>query len=323
MSGLGRSPGSLVFFSLSLTATYKLPLCPLEYGACTKGNSMANPAGFRPHRRDRALRLWSLGLLVGICLIHQAMAAESLCDPGFVHGPAPTPAVRLVAATATETIPDGVTIQWLGHSSFLIITPGGTTALTDPHPWHTARTTPDVITVSNERPTHNQVHTVPGQGQILRGPTSTGESAWINVTVGDLSIRGMPSSDLTAIDAPPPNTVFIFRANGLCIVHLGNLRRPLTDAQRQRLGRPDLLMAPIDGQWTLSYEQVALTIVQLQPAIVLPMHYDAPEHARLFMQFIQGMLPIRTVDDTRLRLTRATLPRASELFVLGYRGGGR
>ena len=318
-----RRVGSLAFFSLSLTSTYGLPLCiPGQGGTCTKGTSMANPAGSRPCGRGRALRLWSLCLLLGICLIQQAMAAESLCDPGFVHGPAVAPSARPVAAV-TATTPDGVAVQWLGHSSFLIITPGGTTALTDPHPRHTARTTPDVVTVSNERPTHNQVHTVPGQGLILRGPTSTGESAWINVTVGDLSIRGMPSSDLTALDSPPPNTVFIFRANGLCIVHLGNLRRPLTEAQRQRLGRPDVLMVPIDGQWTLSYEHVALTIVQLQPAIALPMHYDAPEHVRLFMQFIQGMLPIRTVDDTRLRLTRAMLPRASELFVLGYRGEGR
>jgi L-ascorbate metabolism protein UlaG (beta-lactamase superfamily) len=106
-------------------------------------------------------------------------------------------------------------------------------------------------------------------------------------------------------------------------VHLGNLRRSLNEAQRQRLGRPDVVMIPIDGQWTLAYDQIAVTITQLKPALVLPMHYDFPEHARLFMQFIKETVPVRTISETALKLTRATLPGASEVMVLGYREGDR
>ena len=125
------------------------------------------------------------------------------------------------------------------------------------------------------------------------------------------------------IEIPVQNTIFVFRTEGLCIVHLGNLRRPLSDEQRRHLGRPDVLMIPIDGQWTLSYDQIALTIMQLRPAIVLPMHYDFPEHARLFMQFIGETVPVRTMSQTTLTLTRATLPGASEVIVLGYGEGER
>jgi hypothetical protein len=53
------------------------------------------------------------------------------------------------------------------------------------------------------------------------------------------------------------------------------------------------------------------------------MHYDFPEHARLFIQFIKETVPVRTMSETVLKLTRATLPGASEVMVLGYREGDR
>ncbi len=262
-------------------------------------------------------------LLAVFSLASLAVAAESLCEPGFVRRPESNRRAVPVAARNPDALPRVVTIQWLGHSSFLIITPGGTTAVTDPHTWHASPTTPDVVTVSNEHFTHNQVRSVPGSARVLRGRTPEGVWIEVNVSIGDLSIKSLPSSGGNAMEIPVQNTIFVFRTEGLCIVHLGNLRRPLNEEQRQRLGRPDVLMIPIDGQWTLSYDQIALTISQLRPAIVLPMHYDVPEHARLFMQFVQETVPVRTLRDTTLKLTRATLPSASEVIVLGYREGDR
>jgi L-ascorbate metabolism protein UlaG (beta-lactamase superfamily) len=279
------------------------------------------PTGWDHRGKSVSWQLSGLWLLTIACLANPALAAGPLCDPGLVRNPRLVPHVIPVA-----TNPSGVgtvTIQWLGHSSFLIISPAGTTALTDPHVWHTPSTAPNVVTISNEHPTHNQAHAVPGSAQILRGRASEGERAEVDVTVGELSITGLPSFGGTSAEIPVPNTVFVFKVGGFCIVHLGNLRHPLTDEQRQRLGRPDVLMVPIDGHWTLSFDQVASTIAELRPAIVLPMHYDAPEHARLFMQFIQASVPVRTSGDTMLRLTRATLPSSSEVVVLGYRERAR
>jgi L-ascorbate metabolism protein UlaG (beta-lactamase superfamily) len=281
-----------------------------------------------PRNADRAwrgcpLHLSSLITLAVIGFASLAVAAETLCEPGFVRGPRSSPRAIPVAAGNPDTTPRVVTIQWLGHSSFLIITPGGTAGLTDPHSRHTPPTVPDVVTISNEHPTHNQVQSVPGSARVLRGRTLDGDWVEVNVTVGDLSVKGLPSSGGNAIDIPVQNTVFVFRTEGLCIVHLGNLRGPLNEAQRQRLGRPDVLMIPIDGLLTLSYDQIALTITQLQPAIVLPMHYDFPEHARLFMRFIKETAPVRAISETVLQLTRATLPGTSEVIVLGYREGDR
>ena len=270
-----------------------------------------------------SFHLSSLIILAVISFAGLAMAAESLCELGFVRGPRSNLRALPVATSNPDTIPRVVTIQWLGHSSFLIVTPGGATALTDPHSRYASPTVPDIVTISNEHPTHNQAQSVPGGARVLRGRTSDGEWIEVNVTVGDLSIKSLPSSGGNAIDIPAQNTIFVFRTEGLCIVHLGNLRQPLNEAQRQRLGRPDILMIPIDGHWTLSYDQIATTITQLQPAIVLPMHYDFPEHVRLFMEFIKATGPVRTTNETMLKLTRANLSGASEVIVLGYREGDR
>jgi L-ascorbate metabolism protein UlaG (beta-lactamase superfamily) len=274
-------------------------------------------------RRACSLHLSSLVILAVVSLAGIAMAAESLCEPGFVREPGSNLRPIPVAAISPEATLRVVTIQWLGHSSFLIMTPGGTTAVTDPHSWHASPIPPDIVTISNEHPTHNQARSVPSSTRVLRGRTPEGEWIEVNVTVGDLSIKSLPSSGGNALEIPVQNTIFVFRTEGLCIVHLGNLRRPLSDEQRQRLGHPDVLMIPIDGQWTLSYDQIALTIMQLRPAIVLPMHYDFPEHARLFMQFIKDAVPVRTLGEATLKLTRATLPSPSEVVVLGYREGDR
>ena len=298
-------------------------------------SSKRRGAGYRLSRQVpmpgsvvRAQRICSrhlagLIILAFISLASLAMAAESLCEPGFVRGPGSNPRAIPVAASNLDTTPRLVTIQWLGHSSFLITTPGGTAALTDPYPQHASPTVPDIVTISNEHPTHNQAGSVPGSARVLRGRTLEGEWIEVNVIVGDLSIKSLPSSGGNAIDIPVQNTIFVFRTEGLCIVHLGNLRQPLNEAQRQRLGRPDVLMIPIDGQWTLAYDQIAVTITQLKPALVLPMHYDFPEHARLFIQFIKETVPVRAMSETVLKLTRATLPGASEVMVLGYREGDR
>jgi L-ascorbate metabolism protein UlaG (beta-lactamase superfamily) len=249
-----------------------------------------------------------------------ASAAESLCEPGLVQGP-PRLRPRLipVALAAQDPSTRAVTIQWLGHSSFLIITAGGTTALTDPHGEPGSAPNLDVVTISNEHSTHNQARAVPGNPKVLRGRTPTGEWLEVNVTVGDLSIKSIPGSGGFAPDVLANNTIFAFRAEGLCLVHLGNLRQPLNEEQRRRIGRPDVLMVPIDGQWTLTYDQIALTIAQLKPAVVLPMHYDFARHARLFADFIRQTVPVRLQAESMLRLTRGTLPASSEVIVLGYR----
>jgi hypothetical protein len=93
--------------------------------------------------------------LVVISLANVVMAAASLCDPAWVHGPQSIPRALPVAADGRDAISRVVTIQWRGHSGSLISMPEGTVVVTDPHPRHESPFTPAIVTISNDHPTDN------------------------------------------------------------------------------------------------------------------------------------------------------------------------
>jgi L-ascorbate metabolism protein UlaG (beta-lactamase superfamily) len=241
------------------------------------------------------------------------------CEPGFVkHWQHGLP-IRLATtgAAAEDTASGSVLLEWLGHSSFLLTSPGGLRLLTDPNGWHPIVTAPDAVTVSNFHATHSDVSYVPGTPQVLWGLTP--ERGWnqIALTLKDVSLFNVPSyaSRTELEESPVQNSIFVFRTGGLCIVHLGNLRHPLTPRQLQRIGKPDVLMIPADGMWTMPYDDVLTVIRQLQPLLVIPMHIEAAQHAEVFVQGTAGRYRVRRLRGRVLTLHRAALPAATEIVV--------
>jgi L-ascorbate metabolism protein UlaG (beta-lactamase superfamily) len=119
-------------------------------------------------------------------------------------------------------------------------------------------------------------------------------------------------------ESPIQNSIFVFRTGGLCIVHLGNLRHPLTPRQLQRIGKPDILMIPADGTWTMPYDDVLTVIRQLQPLLVIPMHIEVARHAEVFVQAVAGRYRVRRLSERVLPLHRAALPAATEIVVFSH-----
>jgi L-ascorbate metabolism protein UlaG (beta-lactamase superfamily) len=212
-------------------------------------------------------------------------------------------------------------VQWLGHSSFLLTSPAGVRVLTDPNGLHPPSTVPDVVTISNLHMTHASLLRLSGTPHILWGISP--ERGWnpIQQAIKDLTLFNIPSysSRIEPENSPIQNSMFLFRVAGVCIAHLGNLRHPLTPTQLQRLGRPDVLMIPVDGQWTLGYDEVLAIIEQLQPLLVLPMHIDFPQHAEVFVHATRGRYPVRRLNDLTLPLQRGLLPSSTEIVVFGGR----
>ncbi len=71
------------------------------------------------------------------------------------------------------------------------------------------------------------------------------------------------------------NTVHILSAERCTVVHLGDLGHRLTEAQAEPLRNCDVLLLPVGGTYTIDAEQAAETVRQLQPRVVIPMHYRA------------------------------------------------
>ena len=67
--------------------------------------------------------------------------------------------------------------------------------------------------------------------------------------------------------------LFLIEADGLRIVHLGDLGEMLNAEQESALKKPDVLMIPVGGFYTIDGRQAAKIAEQLKARVVLPMHY--------------------------------------------------
>ena len=69
------------------------------------------------------------------------------------------------------------------------------------------------------------------------------------------------------------NTIHILDTEGLRLVHLGDLGHPLSSEQIEALGSVDILLIPVGGFYTIDAKQAKQIVDQLNPRVVIPMHY--------------------------------------------------
>ena len=82
--------------------------------------------------------------------------------------------------------------------------------------------------------------------------------------------------------------------------------------------RVDNMMIPIDAMTNLGFEDILKVIEQVKPPIVIPMHYDVKRQGELFAAFAKEHYPVRKVQSSQLVLSRAMLPRSTEVYVLTH-----
>jgi len=73
------------------------------------------------------------------------------------------------------------------------------------------------------------------------------------------------------------NLIHIITDNGLRVAHLGDLGCPLTQEQIDQLQNLDALLIPIGGYYTIDAAQAQAIVEQLNPRVVIPMHYRTDE----------------------------------------------
>ena len=69
------------------------------------------------------------------------------------------------------------------------------------------------------------------------------------------------------------NTVRVFRFGTLRCAHLGDLGRPLSEAEAARLQNLDLLLLPVGGYYTVDAAQARDILAALRPRVAVAMHY--------------------------------------------------
>jgi L-ascorbate metabolism protein UlaG (beta-lactamase superfamily) len=243
---------------------------------------------------------------------------------------APGPTLRLVAASGTQggapqdlseapqPSGQGLRFTFLGHASFLIETPGHISAVTDYNGINIPDAPPTIATMNHAHPTHYTLTPDPRITYVLHGWRDDGGPAKIDLTVGDMHIFNLPTNirswDGGGTEAYG-NSVFVFESGGLCVAHLGHLHHLLTQDDLAYLGPIDVVMAPVDGTWTLSLEDIATVIDSLHAPITVPMHYYERSYLNRFLAMERGKLPICEAAGP-VTISRETLPADPEILIL-------
>ena len=250
-------------------------------------------------------------LMLATLLLTPSLALA--CGASAQRTPLDRPRIMRAAAGA-----EGVTITFLGHSTFLIASPGGKRAATDYSGHHPAPQPPDLITMNRAHSTHWTAHPDPRIAHVLPGWREDGKPAQHDLTVGDMRVRNLPTNirGYGGGTQTYGNSIFVFETGGLCIAHLGHLHHLLTDDDVATLGRIDVVMAPMDRSWTLNQQDMGLVLDQLRPRLVLAMHYWDDRTVRSFAASVADRYGLRWNHGPTITLTRATLPESPEILVL-------
>lgn len=161
-------------------------------------------------------------------------------------------------------------ITWFGQACFELVTSDGTVIICDPyHPnvGYPAHPRPaDVVTVSHEHFDHNFTGWVEGSPAIIRGVGSN--------EVKGVRLTGLPSFHDDEQGAKRgPNTIFVLETEGLRVCHLGDLGDAPSEEVFAAIGRPDVLMIPVGGFYTIDSVQAAQITKRIGARLTIPMHF--------------------------------------------------
>ena len=249
-------------------------------------------------------------------LLAPAAALASQCY-AFVEG---VPGVRY-ASLDGALLANGereVRITYVGHSSFRIETEGGVSIVTDYFGDHGQGPPPTVVTMNKAHTTHFTTAPHPDIEHVLKGWGETPETpAEHRLKLADVTIRNV-TTDIRGWPEPErdANSIFVFEVADMCIGHLGHLHHVPSEPQFALIGQLDIVMAPVDGSWTLSIDEMVETLQRLKARLVLPMHafsYGGME------RFIDGLAPAFTFEshgsDT-LTVSLETLPSRPTVLLM-------
>jgi len=221
-------------------------------------------------------------------------------------------AVPIAGAADNET----VTLTYIGHSTFLIETPGGVSIATDYSGWYTPPRMPMVATMNRAHSSHYTLTPDPAIKYVLHGWSDVpGEKAKIDLTVGDTYIRNVTTDIRGGYGGPQAggNSIFIFEVAGLCIGHLGHLHYELTDAHYTEIGRLDIVMVPVDGGLTMGADSMSRIIKRLRSSLVLPMHQQRP--LANFLSMFGPDFDVVYASGNSIDVSMRTLPKKPQIFV--------
>ncbi len=220
-----------------------------------------------------------------------------------------------------------MTIKWFGQSFFKITVKNqkneNITIAIDPYGKGYGLKVPtkfgaDIALVTHDHGDHNNLEIIKGtqlspEPFIISGP---GE-----YEVKGIMIYGIPAyhDDQQGAERGE-NTIYLINAENMWFAHLGDLgQKSLTAEQLEQLEDIDLVFIPTGGTFTINAKEASSIISQIEPRVIIPMHYKIPQ-LNLKLDNVDKFIKeigIKPETTDKLNIKSKDLPQENtRLFVL-------
>lgn len=214
-------------------------------------------------------------------------------------------------------------ISYLGHSSFKI---KGKSAVLITDPFSSSmvglkfpKVEADIVTISHSHQDHNFIAGVSGSPFVVNEP-------------GEYEVKGMSVFGFSSFHDDKSgaergrNIIYVIDVDGIRICHLGDLGSVLNQRNLEELNGVDILMIPVGGTWTIGPKEASDVVGQIEPTVVLPMHFKVPQineknfgQLKSLEEFLSYMGTGIVEKLDKLSLTKDKLPAETKIVVLNVR----
>lgn len=164
-------------------------------------------------------------------------------------------------------------IKWLGHSFFYLTSKGIKIAIDPFSPeigFKPKKVKADILLISHPHYDHNFKEAILGDYFLVDSP-------------GEYEIKGIFIEGIDSFHDEKKgrergrNIIFKLEIEGFTICHFGDFgQKELEREQKEKLENLDVLMIPVGGHFTISEKEAVQIVRELEPKIVIPMHYFLP-----------------------------------------------
>ena len=171
-----------------------------------------------------------------------------------------------------------------------------------------------ILLITHQHPDHSNKKAISNSAFLIEEP---GE-----YEINGVHIKGIPvfHDDVQGKERGEV-IAYVIETEDIRICHLGDFgQKELTSEQLDQLGDIDILMVPIGGVYTIDAKGASKIISQIEPKLVIPMHYQIPKlklKLNSLEQFLKEMGSSVVEPQKKLKIKSFNLPKEkTEIAVL-------
>ena len=232
----------------------------------------------------------------------------------------------LLSLTPDDTVNlgSGTKLQFIGHSSFLFVTPSGTRIIIDPYrnslwshwfDYKFPQLSADLVLVSHAHFDHSAVERVKGSPIVIDLPGTYNSS--------DIKIRAINGRHAHSEKYGKNNIIFIIEIEGVRYCYWGDNDHRITESLKDQIGTIDVLIIPIDdSEHVLTRREAELVINSLTPKVVIPMHYfndgltSTCSPLKGIENWLKGQKHIKRISKKGIRISSVIMPEHQETWII-------